>query len=173
MNKSLPLLFIATLILSLILLGCMQSNQSSQQNPHPQSSSETIRIGVIAPLSGDVAFIGEGMRNAFVLAQSQNPQGYKYELIFEDGKFDPTTSLTAAQKLIYQDKVKAIITFSSGIGKVISPLAQKEQVIHFAIASDPTIAAGLYNFIHWTPPAEENRVFVQELQNRNINKLAI
>jgi branched-chain amino acid transport system substrate-binding protein len=46
-------------------------------------------------------------------------------------------------------------------------------VIHFGIASDPNVAKGEFNFIHWTPPSAENEALVRELQKRNIKRIGI
>lgn len=134
----------------------------------------TIKIGVIAPLSGDLAFLGEGYRDAFLLAKenSKNTK-YNYELIFEDDQMDPAKTATALQKLISIDKVNAVVSFASGPANVISPLAGQNKIIHFGIATDPSAANGEYNFMHWTPPSEEAKTFVAELQKRGIKKLGI
>jgi len=137
-------------------------------------STETIKIGVVAPLTGDLAFIGEGLRDAILLAKdSLGDTRYTYEVIFEDDQLDPKRTASAANKLISIDKVDAIISISSGTGNVVTPIAERNSIVHFGIASDANIAKGDFNFIHWTPPAEETKVFVAELQRRGITKLGI
>jgi len=137
-------------------------------------SAKSIKIGVVAPLTGDLAFIGEGIRDSILLAKENlGDTQYTYELIFEDDQLDSKMSASAANKLISVDKVDAIVSFGSGPGNVISPIAEQNKVVHFGIATDPVVAKGEYNFIHWTPLAEENRVFVAELQRRGIKKLGI
>jgi len=134
----------------------------------------TIKIGVIAPLSGNLAFLGEGYRDAFLLAkENSNNTKYNYELIFEDDQMDPAKTATALQKLISIDKVNAVVSFASGPANMISPIAEQNKIIHFGIATDPNAAKGEYNFMHWTPPSEEAKTFVAELQKRGIKKLGI
>ena len=41
------------------------------------------------------------------------------------------------------------------------------------IASDMNVAKGKYNFIHWTPPSEESKKLIEELERRNISRVAI
>lgn len=142
--------------------------------PNNTEPTETIKIGVVAPLSGDVAFLGEGVRDAMTLAKENlGDTRYNYELIFEDDQSDPKAAASAANKLIEVDKVDALASFGSSTGNVIAPIAEENKVVHIGIATDPNVAEGEYNFIHWTPPAEENRVFIAELEKRGITKLGI
>lgn len=139
-----------------------------------KSESGPIKIGVIMPLSGDLAFLGEPGKKAAELALENFPnKKNKYELVFEDDQFNAVKAATAANKLISVDKVQAILTFGSSGGNVVNPLAEKNKIIHFGVASDPHVADGNFNFNHWTPPAEEVRALVAELKKRNITKIAI
>ncbi len=133
-----------------------------------------IRIGVIIPLSGNLAFLGEPAKQAaeFALENFKDTK-HKYEFIFEDDQFSAEKAVTAANKLISIDKVDAIISFGSSGGNAVNPLAEKNKVIHFAVASDPKVADGTYNFNHWTPPSEEVRVLIAELQRRSIKKIGV
>ncbi len=136
--------------------------------------SGPIKIGVIIPLSGNLAFLGEPAKQGAELALANFPNTkHKYELIFEDDQFSAEKAVTAANKLISIDKVSAIISFGSSGGNAINPLAEKNKIVHFGVASDPKVANGVYNFNHWTPPSEEVRAPVAELQKRNITKIGV
>jgi len=142
--------------------------------PKESASAETIKIGVVAPLSGDIAFLGEGVRDAMILANEKlGDTQYNYELIFEDDQADPKVAASAANKLIEVNKVDALASFGSSTGNVIAPIAEENKVVHIGIATDPNVAEGDYNFIHWTTPSEENRVFIAELQKRGIIKFGV
>lgn len=138
---------------------------------------QVVKIGVIAPLTGNVAFLGEGLKNAASMAvnelKSDDNSKYVYEVVFEDDSFDVKKTATAANKLINIDKVSALVSIASAAGNVVNPIAEKAKIIHFGIASDPMVATGTYNFIHWTPPYEETKVFVPELVKRGYKKVAI
>jgi len=144
------------------------------KGPSAPVSSEPIKIGVICPLTGNLAFMGEGLKDAILLAKENlSDTRYNYEVIFEDDQLDPKKTASAANKLISIDKVDALVSISSGTGNVVAPIAKQNKVVHFGIASDVNIANGDYNFIHWTPPSEENKVFVKELQKRGITKIGL
>lgn len=158
-----------TIILTalLVLAGC-----GTETEPLTVEK-QTVKIGVTLPLTGDVAFLGEGLRGAIELAQKDaTGTKYNYEVIFEDDKLDPKTTSTAVNKLITVDGVDAVISFSSGTGNVVTPIAEQNKIIHFGIASDANVAKGNYNFIHWTPPDEEAKVWVQEIQKRDHKRVA-
>ncbi len=74
-------------------------------------AKETIKIGLITPLTGDVKTYGESTKNSFNIAvEEYSKKGkYKIEAIIADDKNDPTEGANAALKLITQDKVIAII----------------------------------------------------------------
>lgn len=140
----------------------------------PAGEKQTVKIGVILPLTGPVAILGEPSKKAAELALSDaGNTKYNYELIFEDSQFDPKLAVTAASKLINIDKVLAIINFGSGTGNSINPVAESGKTAQFSLASDPTIANGDYNFIHWTPPFKEGELLAQEIIKRGYKKVSI
>lgn len=82
---------------------------TSAQKP----TSKEVRIGVIIPLSGDMAVHGQEIRRAMELALEQarkDPMSYEYRLLFEDNQLDGAKSVTAARRLIDLEKVDVIIT---------------------------------------------------------------
>ena len=143
----------------------------------PSEPAETgpIKIGVTLPLTGNLAFLGEDYRDAINLALSEAENTkYKYEIVFEDDKFDPATGATTANKLIDVDKVAVLISFGSPVGNVVSPIAEKSKTPHInGIASDPNVAIGDYNFVHWTPPYEESKLMVSEMNKRDIKNVVL
>lgn len=71
-----------------------------------QAAAGPIKIGVIAPLSGDFAEYGENLKNGVVagIASSTGIQ-----VIYEDEKCDPKTAVSAYHKLTDIDKAHFII----------------------------------------------------------------
>lgn len=72
----------------------------------------TVKIGMIAPLSGPGATYGEDAIHAYQLATdnfNSSQSGYKIELIAEDGKCNGQDATAAAQKLVNVDQVKVIL----------------------------------------------------------------
>ena len=75
----------------------------------PKGEEETVKIGVITDLTGPAAYWGESTRVGAELAkQDLFNKGVNVELVFEDYQLDAGKALTAAQKLVNADNVKAI-----------------------------------------------------------------
>src|ERR1700737_5121619 len=72
-------------------------------------AQETIKIGLIQPLTGSVAYNGTTDVNGSKLALDEinakgGVLGKKVELIIEDGQCRPANSVNAAEKLVQRDK---------------------------------------------------------------------
>lgn len=103
MKKHLKILGIAlvvVIILILVLLNYTRTNVNTNQ----------IKIGVIAPLTGDYAAIGESFMNAVKMSAGDDP---RLKIIFENDQFDAKVGLSAFQKLVNVDGVDLIINMSS------------------------------------------------------------
>lgn len=173
MNKTSKAILII-IVLIIIIGGVWYGTTRQPPEELPPETKETVKIGAILPLTGGSAHMGESCRQAMLLAKEQlKDTKYNYEILFEDDAMERVKTATALQKLINVDKVDVLISWSSGSGNVVSPVAEQEQIIHFGIASDPIIAEGKFNFLHWTPPESENEKFVAQLQKQNISKIAI
>src|SRR5690348_311513 len=77
-------------------------------------AQETVKVGVIQPLSGPVAASGNYVRMGAEIARDWinakgGVLGRKVELLIEDNKSDPKEAATAAEKLIVRDKVPVIM----------------------------------------------------------------
>src|SRR3984893_9608936 len=92
-------------------------------------AQETIKIGLIQPLTGSVAYNGNTDVNGSKLALDEinargGVLGKKVELIIEDGQCKPANSVNAAEKLIQRDKVVAISgAFCSSSTLAVMPVA--------------------------------------------------
>ena len=122
---------------------CRRGNRLFLSESTSKVSAEQIKIGVVVPMTGNLAFLGEGIRDAMLLAkQDLGSTQYAYELIFEDDQLDPKMTASAVNKLIGVNKVDAIVSFGSGPGNVVGNIGEQNKVVHFGIASDPNVAKG-------------------------------
>jgi branched-chain amino acid transport system substrate-binding protein len=100
-----------------------------------------IRLGLIAPLTGDVKTFGESTRNGFQLAVDEvnAAGGINGKLIdpkIADDKNDPTECANAGSKLINQDGVKLIVgSVASKCSNPLSDLCQSSHVVMITNAS--------------------------------------
>jgi branched-chain amino acid transport system substrate-binding protein len=87
-----------------------------EQKPVIKPSGKTIKIGMIAPLSGPEELKGkEGLRGIEFAMQWQPylQNGDRIELVTADDKNDPALTVRLLEKLVKKDNVWAIITFST------------------------------------------------------------
>ncbi len=161
MKKTIKVIFAAVLVLTVFTTG-------------QAFAKETYKIGVAAPLTGGLAFLGEGIMNGMKMAQEAvGDTKYNYELIFEDNQHDPKVSVTLANKFFDVDKADAIITIGDESGPVVSPIATAKNKLHFAIAVQRYIAKGDMNFMHWTPAMEQTTLLINEMKKRGIKKVGV
>src|SRR4051812_46138261 len=77
-----------------------------------QAQSGSIKIGVLAPLTGPLATPGLDMVDGFKLFWEQNQSqagGRKVEVVIADTTCNPDQALTQARRLVHQEKVNFIV----------------------------------------------------------------
>jgi branched-chain amino acid transport system substrate-binding protein len=90
-----------------------------------KTSSGTIKVGVIAPLSGQYGSLGESFKNAVILAAGDDK---RIQVVFEDDKFDAKTGLSAFQKLTNIDHLDLVINESSPTLGAITPIVNESHI---------------------------------------------
>lgn len=132
-KKSAALLLSAVLVLS-VAAGCKKKEEAPSAET-PKAAGDTIKIGFLGALTGDVAMFGkptlEGMKMAAEdLNAAGGVLGKKIEIVEADNRGDKQEGASVTQKLISRDNVVAIVGDpTTGITKVAAPIAQKAQVL--------------------------------------------
>ena len=142
------------------------------------SSDETVKIGISLPLTGNIANIGIPTKEAILMAKEaidkKRGNKFNYEIIIENDAFEAKKGAMIANKLIYTDKVDALISAFSTIGNIFSIRAEEAKIPHISFgASDTNIATGDYNFMHWTMPNRQVSKLIEELKKRNYTNVGI
>jgi len=94
-----------------------------------------VKMGLVAPLTGDVKTFGESVKNGFTMAvEEANAEGglngKQIRVYIADDKNDPTEASNAGSKLINQDGVKVIIgSVSSKCSIPLSEICQSFGVV--------------------------------------------
>ncbi len=161
--------WLLSLCMVLALTACDNKKEETQANGKP-----VVKIGVIDALSGKYAENGQNVRQAIEFAkQDFASSDIDFEFIFEDYGFDAIRASSATNKLINADKVKALITWSSIAGNIVSPLAEHNKMVHLSICNDDNVAKGKYNFTHFTPSEALAEKLVKQVENINAKKVAL
>ena len=101
-----------------MVMGCSETAKVNS-NSGSAASGNTIKLGGVFPLTGDVPSIGSAMDNGAKLAIKEINEaggilGKKLELVSEDDQNQAATAPNAITKLITQDKVAAVVgTYAS------------------------------------------------------------
>jgi branched-chain amino acid transport system substrate-binding protein len=117
-------------LMALVLAGLMLATVGCTGS---KSGSGTLKIGIIAPMTGDVKTFGESTKNGATLAieQAKNMAGnIKIDYVVGDDRNDATEGVNVANKFISQNGVKAIIgSVSSKVSIPISEVANAAKVV--------------------------------------------
>ena len=165
--------WLLSLCMVLALVACKDEKKGTEQ----AKAKPVIKIGVSLPLTGDMGNIGAVLKGSVDIAQqdlmARNLKN-QYQFVIEDHAFDIKKVVLVNQKLLTVDKVDAIIDFASKIGLVTSPIAEQNKIIHISsCASDPQVAEGKYNFIHWTQTADETKKLVEKIIKEGLDNIVI
>lgn len=107
----------------------------------PQSSPETWKVGLEAPLSGDQSNLGQGMLEGAQLAASEvnaagGILGKNVEIIPIDDAADPTTGVTAANAAIKSGLNGVVGPYNSSVGVQTLPLYKNAGLVPIRLTSD-------------------------------------
>lgn len=100
----------------------------------PGACQNTVKIGVILPLTGSQAAFGEAIRNGYLIALDEinakgGVLGKKVELDIYDDQSKPEQAVLGVSKLVDQDHLSIILgSFSSESTKAIVPAITQHQV---------------------------------------------
>lgn len=127
------------------------------------SAQDTIKVGIILPVTGDKAKFGEIEKKSFEMALEEinaagGINGKKLEFVFEDDTGRPDVARSAAEKLITKDKV---VMLGGGYGSsetfAIAGVAQQNQLPFLvATGSDNKITEQNWEYIfRINPPVSD------------------
>ncbi|CAG0973362.1 Leucine-, isoleucine-, valine-, threonine-, and alanine-binding protein [Anaerolineales bacterium] len=126
--KTMHKLFMVLVVVSMLLTAC-------------QSGSDTIKVAVLAPLSGAVPTFGTAMKNGVELATEEwnakgGVLGKQIELVIADSQCEADPAVNAANKVIDQDGVKYIIgELCSKASIPVSEIAEAKSVVQISGSS--------------------------------------
>lgn len=121
MKKIVVFVFVLTCIL---FSGCKSSE-----------STDKIKVGVLMPLTGDLAFLGQSFANAMIM----NADTSKVELFIQDSKGEPKTAINVVNQLISTKNVDVVVSLMPSISETINPILQAKGITHFVFAFSPDI----------------------------------
>ena len=125
--------------------------------------AQTIKVGIVLPLTGEQAKFGEIEKRSFIMAAEEinakgGVNGKKLELLFEDDTGKPDVGRSATEKLISQEKVPVITGgYSSSVTAAATAVAQQFKVPFLVTtgSADKITEVGYDYVFRINPPASE------------------
>ena len=131
---------VSVVAIATLALGC--SSSSSSKN------SETIRIGLEAPISGSLSELGQGMLNGAKQAAAQlngsgGIGGKRVEIVAIDDKGDPDAGMAAANNAVKAGLDAVVGPYNSGVGLKTLPIYTAAGLVPLRLtSSDQTAGIG-------------------------------
>jgi len=115
---------------------------------YAQDDASPIKIGLYAPMTGPVAFLGEGFQYGATIAiedMGGEIEGHPLELVVADNKCNPTDAVTAIRQLIEVDEVDVILGGGCSSATVAAQdvISEGETPAVSATSTNPSIYNGM------------------------------
>jgi len=144
---------VAALALAAAATGC---GQTAEKPAAEQPAASAVKIGFAAPLTGDNAVYGEGMKRAVELAieeanasDAAKAKGVTFEIKAEDDAGDPKQAVNVANALASDAGVVALVGhFNSGCSIPASPVYNEAGMAMVSVSSNPQLTAQGYGVVN-------------------------
>ena len=144
--------------------------------PRLARAQDSVRIGVLTPLTGGGAVYGTTMSRMYnLLAEDINKaggiDGRRLQLFTEDAQTNPDAGVRGARKLVDVNKVHAIMgTWSSAVTLAVAPIAIAAGIPQFCVSSSPVITTYKDNdLLYRTAYSQANMARVYALTAQKLN----
>lgn len=164
--------------ISVVVAACSSSTQSTSSSS--TASSSAIKVGMIAPLTGAFAPLGQGDKQGAEIAVSQLNQsggidGHKVDLIIKDDKTDPAQSVIDFQALQGQGVAAVLGSSVSDSARAVAPKAEQGQLPYISLSPvDQTVnPVQPYVFLVPAVTATYTTRLMQWFKAQGITKIAV
>ncbi len=144
-------------------------------------AADTVKIGLMAPLTGSWASEGQGMKKIVeLLAEQQNAKGgalgKQIEVVTEDDGGDPRTASLAAQRLTTKGVAAVVGTYGSSVTEASQAIYDEAKIPQIANGSTAIrlTEKGFKHFFRTAPrDDEQGRMAAQTIGKLGFKKVAI
>ena len=144
-------------------------------------AADTVKIGLMAPLTGSWASEGQGMKKIVeLLAEQQNAKGgvlgKQIEVVTEDDGGDPRTASLAAQRLTTRNVVAVVGTYGSSVTEASQAIYDEVGLPQIANGSSAIrlTEKGFKHFFRTAPrDDEQGRMAARTIDKLGFKKVAI
>jgi branched-chain amino acid transport system substrate-binding protein len=139
----------ATLLAASLAMSACGTRAEQGGGGEAGQDTKVAKIGVIAPLSGDLSALGLGIKNSVDLAVKQANEkktipGWTLEVDAQDDQATPDVGKNAATKLAGDDEVIGVVgTLNSSVSQSVQPVLSGAQIVQVSPANtNPTLTRG-------------------------------
>jgi len=161
------------IILTTVLLLSLGLTASCGWTKPKEQESGSIKLGIIFPLTGTSANLGNSAKNAILMALDDLPkeQRKKIAVVFEDGGHDGPMTVTAYQKMKEIDKIDVLAIFGAPGTMAVAPLVVADKIPLLAMAPTIDNPKDFYNV--WFTAKAQAQPLYQETSKRGYKKVAL
>ncbi|MFC5138562.1 branched-chain amino acid ABC transporter substrate-binding protein [Actinomycetospora rhizophila] len=157
---------------ALVLGGCGGAGGSSGDGGDCDTGRGTLVIGLVAPLSGELASVGLGMKNSADLAVTQaNARcavpGYHLAVQSQDDRADPATGAAAAATLARDPSLIGVLgPFNSSVAQTVQPVLSDAGIVQISPGSTATSLTRGANAV--TAPLRQYQTFFRTVATNGV-----
>ena len=139
-----------------------------------KNTQRNFRVGVIAAQTGPAAWWGENIFRGVKLAAEEQGANPSVTFLYEDDAFSAKNAVTAATKLINEDNVDAIITFSGGPTAAVAEITERRNIPLIGISGSDAFTTGR-KFAYRLFISNDGQIdlLTKEAEKRNLQKIAL
>lgn len=101
-------------------------------------AADKLKVGIVLPLSGPVAPMGEAFRRGVELWVKQNQQSAEnIEIVFEDHRYDGKSTIAAIQKLSELEQIDLLVVWGNMPSGVIAPIVEQKKLPTILVSMNP------------------------------------
>jgi len=167
---------VVAVVIVLAALGGAWWLMKSGKKTEKTTENRIVKLGFIAPLTGDAANYGQVMQHGMELAQqSFNEEGLSFQILVRDTACDGEKAAAATADLVKAGVVAIIGETCSGATLKALPVADQAKVVLLSpSASSPALTKADDYFFRTYPTDSHQGIFTSELMyKKGVKKLAI
>lgn len=151
------------IVLALVLAGSLAGCTAPKSEGTGTTTPTAVTVGFAAPLTGDNAIYGQGMRNAVQMAidevnasEEAKAAGYTFAINAQDDQGDPKQAVNVANVLVSDPKVVALVGhFNSGCSIPASAVYNKAHLAMVSVSSNPQLTAQGFDVVNRIVPKDD------------------
>ncbi len=126
---------ILLVVAAMVFAACGSNKDESGSGTSTTVKKNVVKIGVVAPLSGSLSALGQGIKNSVELAIKQanddnKVPGWTVELAAEDDTAKADVGAQVASKLASDDAVAGVVgTLNSSVATQVQPILDRAKIV--------------------------------------------